>query len=210
MATTTDPRIDAYIAKAQPFARPLLEKLRQAFHKAVPGVSETIKWGSPFFETEHGLLGGMASFKAHVAFSLWRGMEIDDPERLFEAVGNRGMAWIKIPDAKALPTQKVLRDYIKRTAARTAEAKAAPKPKTKTAARKRAAPKTPPALAAALRLKKHAKAKATFEAFPPSAKRDYIEWITGAKREATREARLATTLEWLSEGKRKNWKYESC
>ena len=209
MATTTDPRIDAYIAQAQPFARPLLEKLRQAFHKGVPGVSETIKWGSPFFETEHGLVGGMAAFKAHVAFSLWRGMEIDDPERLFEAVGNRGMAWIKIPDAKALPPQKVLRDYIKRAAARTAAFKTEPKTKA-TATKKRAAPKPPPELAAAFRLKKHAKAKATFEAFPPSAQRDYVEWITGAKREATRATRLATTLEWLSEGKRKNWKYEAC
>ena len=210
---TTDPRVDAYIEKAKPFAQPVLEKIRLAFHKAGPEVTETIKWGNPAFETEHGILGGMAAFKAHVAFSLWRGMEIEDPEGLFTQVGNTAMAWIQVPDVKALPTQKVMRAYIKRAARHTASVKAAPKKKTakkKAAAKKkRAAPKTPPELTAAFKLKKHAKAKATFDSFPPSAKRDYVEWITGAKRDATRAKRLETTLAWLAEGKRRNWKYES-
>lgn len=202
-----DPRIDAYIAGAAPFARPILTKLRRAFHQGCPGVVETIKWGSPAFE-HGGLLGGMAAFKSHVAFSLWHGMHIEDPEGLFEEVGNRGMAWIKIARVKELPPQTVLRAYIGRAVeyGRAVRARPrAPAPKGGPGAR-RPAPPTPPALAAALA--EDDAARATFESFPPSAQRDYIEWITEAKRETTRAKRLATTMVWLAEGKRRNWKYE--
>jgi uncharacterized protein YdeI (YjbR/CyaY-like superfamily) len=63
----------------------------------------------------------------------------------------------------------------------------------------------PADLAAALR--RNRKARASFEAFSPSHRREYIEWITEAKREETREKRLATTIEWLEEGKPRHWKY---
>ena len=209
MATTTDPRIDEYIARAAPFAREILVKIRRAFHESGPEVTETIKWGRPAFETEHGLLGGMGAFQAHVALTLWRGLEIDDPDGIFEAGENRSMAWVRVPTRKALPAQRVLRDYIARAAARTAEVKRAGRPR-KAAAKRRAAPTLPPELARAFALKQHAKARATYEAFSSSAQRDYVTWITSAKREATRTKRLETTLAWLAEGKRRNWKYEAC
>lgn len=208
MPTTLDNRVDAYIEKAAPFARPILEKIRRAFHRGSPHLVETIKWGTPHFEME-GLLGGMAAFKAHVTFTLWKGKELEDPHGLFAQVGATNMAAVKVTAAGDLPTQAVLRDYIKRaTALNAVNAKAARQGKAKAPAKRKPAPKMPPELAAAL--KKNAQARATFESFPPSAKRDYIEWITGAKREATRAARLTTTMEWLREGKRRNWKYESC
>ena len=74
-------------------------------------------------------------------------------------------------------------------------AKTAPKPPLK----------TPAAFATAL--KKNRKAQANFDAFPPSHKREYIEWITDAKQEATRERRIDTAVEWIAEGKQRNWKY---
>jgi hypothetical protein len=201
---TTDPRIDAYIAKAPEFARPILERVRKGFHKGCPKLVETIKWGSPHFEHE-GLLGGMAAFKRHVSFHLWRGKDLEDPEGLFAGVGDTEMCAAKVGSVKETPTQAVLAGYVRR-AARFNEALGASKGAKKAA--RRPAPKMPADLAAAL--KGNAKARATFEGFPPSAKRDYVEWITGAKREATRAKRLATTLEWLAEGKRRNWRYERC
>ena len=193
----TDPRVDAYIARAAEFARPLLEHLRDAVHQAVPGVQETVKWGMPFFVTEDRILCHMAAFKQHCAFGLWRGRGVVK-DASDEAMGQFG----RIETRADLPTKKELIALLK---------KAAREPVAKAPA-KRTRPSKPEAeipadLAAALRQKQHARARATFDAFPPGQRRDYIEWITEAKREATRAQRLATTLEWLAEGKTRNWKY---
>ncbi len=202
MTTMTDPRVDAYIAKAAPFARPILEKLRKAFHKGCPAAAETMKWSTPYFEKD-GLVGGMAAFKAHVSFTLWKGHDLEDPQGLFAQVGKTNMAAVKVASVNDLPTQAVLCDYIKRAAALNVVGA-----ECKPAAKRKPAPKTPADLAAAL--KQNAKARKTFEALPPSGKREYVDWITEAKRDATRTKRLETSVLWLSEGKRRNWKYENC
>lgn len=56
-------------------------------------------------------------------------------------------------------------------------------------------------------LQKNDKAMATFEKFSNSNKKEYIVWINEAKTEVTKQKRLETTIEWLEEGKIKNWKY---
>lgn len=208
---TTDPRIDAYIEKAPAFAQPMLVRMRKAFHKGCPQVVETMKWSRPFFDHE-GPLGFMAAYTKHASFGLWRAKELPDPEGIFQHTDNMLMGFNKVGTLRELPSQAVLGAYVKRAAQlneRRALEKTAPKTsKKKKKAAARPAPKAPADLLAAFR--KHKRAKATFDSFPPSAKRDYVEWITSAKREATREKRLATTIEWLTEGKRRNWKYESC
>lgn len=196
---TKDARIDAYIAKAQPFAKPILRHLRAELHAACPEVEETIKWGMPHF-AYHGLLAGMASFKAHVAFGFWKGSLVTGSTRQAkEAMWDFGC----ITSVKQLPGKRELRALIKK-AMELNESGTAPK-----RPRKHAKPplRTPADLNAAL--KSTTKAAAFFKSLPPSAKRDYIEWITEAKQPATRAKRLATTVEWLAEGKRRNWKYET-
>ena len=201
-----DPRVDAYIESAPAFARPLLERIRKAFHKGCPKVVETIKWGNPAFEHE-GLLGSMGAFKKHVTYGFWRGKDLEDPEGLFKAVGGSSMCASKPATLKELPTQAVLAGYVKRAAALNEALAAGTQSKGVTAKPKqRPAHRAPADLVAAL--KTNARAKATYDAFAPSHKREYVEWITEAKREATRQKRLATTIEWLAEGKRRNWKYE--
>lgn len=200
---TLDPRIDEYIAAAKPFAQPILKRVRKAFHTGCPDVVETIKWSRPFFE-HGGPLGGMGAFKAHVAYGFWRAKEMDDPEQIFTVDGKAQMFNIRAEKAADLPTPRVLASYVRRAAALNGT----PRPKKRKPAKSRAAPATPAVLKAALA--KNKKAAEFFKSLPPSAKRDYVEWITSAKREATRDKRLATTIEWLSEGKRRNWKYESC
>ena len=196
-----NPAVDAYIAKAAPFARPILSRIRKAMHKGCPQVEETIKWGVPHFEYK-GVLAGMAAFKQHAAFGFWKRRLMSDPTGFF-ARGESGMGGRKIRSVAELPADAVLVRLVREAVALNEKGVKPPR-----VARKKPPVRVPPYLAAAL--KKNARARATFDSFPPSARRDYVEWLTGAKQAATRERRLATTMEWLADGKRFNWKYENC
>jgi len=195
--------VDAYIAKAAPHAQPVLKKLRALVHKACPDVQEAIKWQCPHFEY-HGLFASMAAFKEHVRFGLSRGGDLPDLDDRFEIMGKGPMAALKLQSADDLPKDGELLGII-RAAAKLNAAGPAKRPVKKV---KRPPPVIPADLQAALR--RNAAARKTFEAFSPSHQREYVEWITDAKQQATRERRLATALEWLAEGKSRNWKYERC
>lgn len=199
----TDPRVDAYIKKAQPFAQPILRRLRAHVHRGCPEVEEAIKWGMPSFLYRGKILCGMAAFKAHATFGFWhQGMRKLLEKELgtsADAMGGFG----RLTSEQDLPSDRNLQRYIR--AAVKFEDSGAPRHEKASA---RPALAVPPDLAAAL--KKNRKAATTFEGFAPSHRREYIEWITGAKRDATRAQRLATTLEWLAEGKSRHWKYQDC
>ena len=197
-----DPRIDAYIAKSAPFAQPILEHLRAQVHAACPEVEETIKWSMPHFVYRDRNLCGMAAFKQHATFGFWQGRQIVGEDASGEsAMGQFG----RITSLKDLPSKSLLARYIKQ-GMKLAEA-GTPTPRPATRERKPPA-RVPKDLAAALL--KNRKAKATFDAFAPSHRREYIEWLEEAKREETRARRLAHTLQWLAEGKQRNWKYQNC
>lgn len=202
MKSVTDPRVDAYIAKAAPFARPILRHLRKLVHRGCPEAVETIKWGMPTF-MHHGLLCGMAAFKAHGAFWFRREAiaRMIDPagKKSGEAMGNLG----RITSRTNLPGDRALERYIRQAAKlNAAGVPARPRPK-----RRRPLP-VPSDLAAGLR--KVPTAGAIFAALPPGYRREYIEWITEAKRPETRAKRLATSLTWLAAGKKRNWQYANC
>ncbi|MEM9379216.1 MAG: YdeI/OmpD-associated family protein [Planctomycetota bacterium] len=206
-----DPRVDAYISSQPDFARPLLEKIRAAFHAGCPDLVETIKWGVPSFERSK-MLGGMAAFKEHVSFGFWRAADMDDPEGILGETRKQSPMRIQVRSARDLPTKKVLVAYVKQAAALDAEA-----PPKKAAARGTAKKKAAQLSTAAKPPKDmldaivaNTAAHAFWKSLAPGYRRDYVEWVTEAKREATRAKRLATTVEWLAEGKRRNWKYESC
>jgi uncharacterized protein YdeI (YjbR/CyaY-like superfamily) len=196
-----DPRVDAYIKKAAPFAQPILTHIRAAVHEACPDVEETLKWSMPSF-MYHGILCGMAAFKEHAVMGFWKGSLILDKNgtRADEAMGSFG----RLTTVKDLPPKKTLHGYIKQAMKLNEDGTKVAKPKSKP----KPPVKTPAYLAAAL--KKNKKAAAHFDAFSPSQKREYVEWLTEAKTDATRDRRLATAMEWISEGKRRNWKYENC
>jgi uncharacterized protein YdeI (YjbR/CyaY-like superfamily) len=195
-----DPRVTAYIEKAQPFARPILKKLRALVHETCPKAEETLKWSMPTFLYEGEMLCGMASFKEHATFGFWKGsLVLDDKGRKFEdAMGQFG----RLASVADLPAKGVLAGYIRKAMKLNEDGVKVARTS------KRVAAKVPADLAAALA--RNRKAAATFAAFPPSARYEYIEWITEAKQEATRARRLSTTIEWLAEGKRRHWKYENC
>ena len=193
-----DPRIDAYIEKSAEFAQPILTHLRKLIHKACPDVKETLKWSMPSFEYK-GILCGFAAFKQHCTFMFWKQSLLDTD--VFPAQKTAMGSFGRIASKRDLPADKVIIGLIHQAMELNEKGIKVEK---KPAARKELA--VPDVLAAAL--KKNKAARETFENFPPSCRRDYIEWITEAKTEPTREKRLATTLEWLAEGKRRNWKYE--
>lgn len=204
MKSTRDPRIDAFIGQAAPFAQPILRHLRELVHRACPDVEETLKWSMPAFVHRGGILCIMAAFKAHCTFGFWHREMIKvvggDGAKSKSAMGLFG----RITSLDDLPSDAKLLGYLK-AAARLNESGT---PARAATSRK---PKPPPTIPPDLKsaLKKNAKAAAAFEAFSPSHRREYIEWITEAKREETRQKRVATTLEWLTEGKSRNWKYEA-
>jgi uncharacterized protein YdeI (YjbR/CyaY-like superfamily) len=199
---TKDARIDAYIAKAQPFAQPILKKLRTLVHKAVPQVEETMKWSFPHFDYKGEMMCSMAAFKQHAAFGFWKAKLMKEAASLGanqqEAMGHLG----RITSLQDLPKDAVLVKWIKEAARlNDAGAKVVRYP-----AKTRAPLKVPRYIAAAL--KTSPRASATWAAFSPSHKREYVEWIAEAKTEETRQRRIATALEWLAAGKSRNWKYE--
>jgi len=193
-----DPRVDAYIESAAPFAQPILTHLREVVHAACPQVEETLKWRSPSFEYR-GLLCGMAAFKQHCVFGFWKHeLVTGKADRADEAMGSFG----PIPSVKDLPARKLLTGYVKKAMELNDQGIRAPRNKTVPKGPLR----VPEDLAAAL--KKNAKARATFQGFSPSHRREYVEWIVDAKREETRKRRLATAVEWMAEGKTQSWRYE--
>ena len=192
--------IDAYIAKAQPFARPILESVRERVHAVIPDVEEAMKWSMPAYLVAGKIVLITSSFKAHAALNFWRGQEIGDGQPKAGAMGQFG----RLTSVDDLPPDRELDALIREAAA---IAKTAPAPR-----KAKHAPKPPPELHPdfAAALARAPKAKAALEAFPPSAQRDYFEWISEAKQDATRQKRIATAVEWLGEGKRRHWKYENC
>ncbi len=197
---TKDPRIDAYIAKSADFAKPILKHLRKAVHTGCPQVEETMKWSMPHFDYK-GVMCGMAAFKEHCAFGFWKADLILNRDNQGEKSGMGSFGCIK--SLADLPGDKTLIGYVKKAAALNEAGIKAPG---RTQPKKRAPIPVPDGFAAAL--KKNAKARNTFENFPPSHRREYLEWITEAKREETRKERMEKTLKLLAEGKSRHWKYQ--
>ncbi len=202
----TDKRIDDYIAKAQPFAQPILKHLREVVHKECPDVQETIKWGMPFFDYK-GSLCCIAGFKEHCVFGFWKSSLLKDPDNLLkerankggEAMGNMG----RITSLKDIPSDKIIMAFIKQ-AMKLNEDGSKPIKKDKTKEQK--VLEIPEYFQK--ELKKNKAAQKTFDAFSPSHKKEYIEWITDAKTEPTRNKRMQQAVEWMQEGKQRMWKYK--
>lgn len=196
---TRDTRVDAYITKSQDWARPILLHIREVLHAACPEVEETLKWSVPHYDYRGQMMCATAAFKEKVTLGFWRGPLIvglgTGPDDVME---NRG----PLTSVKDLPSKKALTGLIKQAMKLTDDGitlerpKKAPKPEAA----------VPPELAKALA--KNKKARTVFENFPPSHRREYCEWIGGAKAEETKAKRVAQAIEMMAEGKSRNWKYQ--
>ncbi len=200
-----DPRIDAYIAKSADFAQPILNHIRKLVHTGCPEVEETMKWGMPHFQYK-GMLCGMAAFKQHCSLGFWKSKLVLGRERAGANTEAGGMGQFgRITTLSDLPKDEVLLGYI-REAARLNEAGIKPPARAQRRGQKELV--IPDYFTAAL--KKNKKALSTFEAVSYTHKKEYVEWLTEAKAEDTRQRRLSAAIGWLAEGKSRNWKYLRC
>jgi uncharacterized protein YdeI (YjbR/CyaY-like superfamily) len=193
-----DPRIDAFIAKAQPFAHPILTHLRDVLHRACGGLEESIKWGRPAFINEGRILAVFGAFKAHASLTLWKMGEPTGKEE--EGMGQFG----KLTSLADLPGDAALEAMVRKAAALIDSGTKAPRP----LKHPKPALEMPDDLGTALAA--NPAAQASYDGFPPGQKREYLDWVADAKRPETRARRIAQAVEWMAEGKRRNWKYESC
>jgi uncharacterized protein YdeI (YjbR/CyaY-like superfamily) len=205
-----DSRIDAYIAKSKPFAQPILWHLRELVHEGCRGVVETIKWSHPFFEYGGVIFANMAAFKEHCSFGFW-GEEISAVLReagllQADAMGSLGRL-TKIED---LPPKKKMLGLIRQAAGFIESGQYTSAMAARRKMVKAPAPEVEAPVEFTRLLKANKKAAAAFAAFSPSCKREYVEWIAEAKRAETRDKRIATAIEWIGEGKQRNWKYQNC
>lgn len=197
-----DNRVDAYIVNSASFAKPVLEYIRQVVHEASPLITETIKWGMPFFEYK-GPVCQMAAFKQHCAFGFWKASRLDDPQGALKIASQSAGSFNRITSIADLPSKQTLTAFILQAIALNEKGEKAPAKKAK------------PVQAALIIpgyfidvLAQYPKAKQVFDKSSPSHKREYIEWITEAKTKPTRQKRMQTAIEWLAEGKSRNWKYK--
>lgn len=191
--------VDVYIAKSKPFARPILENIRALVHIVCPDCEEKMKWSFPHFDYCGQMMCSMAAFNSHAAFGFWKESLLKDPKKILaEKVGMGSLG--KLQSLSDLPSDKLLTGFIKQAMKLNESGIKVTKPKAKPVNIE-----APDYLVIAL--KKNPSAKKTFAAFSPSNKRDYIEWLTDAKTEETCKKRLKTAVEWMSEGKTRNWKY---
>jgi uncharacterized protein YdeI (YjbR/CyaY-like superfamily) len=211
MITTQNmnPRVDAYLAKVQPFAQPILAHLRELVHKACPEVEETIKWSRPFFEYRGAILCNMSGFKEHCSFGFW-GEEIGAVLREAAVLKEGAMGSLgRITSVDDLPSDKQMLAWIRQAAAFVDSGQyTSPIAARHKVVKQKPSLDTPAEFKAALQRNK--KAAAVFAAFSPSCKREYVEWIAEAKRDETRDKRIATAVGWIAEGKQRNWKYQNC
>ena len=204
MVVATDRRVDAYIENSPEFAQPILIKLRELVHLACPEVIETIKWGAPAYEYK-GILAIMASTKRHAVFNLWKGELIPEVKELYSEKFSMAMGTFgKITSIDDLPPDDKVIGWIKQAMELNERGVKLPQ-------RSRSEPKpevdVPDDLIAALG--QNERARATFEGFSAARRREYVDWITEAKTDATRQRRLSQAVDWMAEGKHRNWKYES-
>ena len=198
-----DKRVDAYISTSASFAKPILLHIRSIVHKACPNVEETMKWSFPHFDY-HGMMCSMAAFKEHCVFSFWKASVMKDPHKIMnktgagDAMGHFG----RITSVADLPEDSILLSYVMEAARLNDEGVKLEK-KPRGPEKKLSVPSFFIAS-----LKKNRRALATFNNFSPSHKREYVEWVTEARTDETRRRRMATTVDWLAEGKSRNWKYE--
>lgn len=201
-----DARVDAYIAKSAPFAQPILNEIRARVHKACPHAVETIKWSMPHFMYQDKILCGMAAFKAHCALGFWRSGTVDASAQRSGAMGDFG----RLTSTKDLPAARDFSRMVKAAMAHI-DSGAPRVPTQRATAPTRQDPASmvaPDDLAAAIAKSKAA--QKTWQSFSWSARKDYVEWITDAKRAETRATRVLEAARWIAEGKKRHWKYEAC
>lgn len=194
-------KVDEYIEKSQDFAKPILHYIREIVHAICPDTEEAIKWKFPTFMYKGKILCSMVSFKQYCSLGFWLHDEMKTLKNIETDVEKTNMFSLgKIMKIEDLPSKPLLKKMILEAMELTdmgVTLKKASPSKTET--------EVPDYFQNALQHNK--KASEIFIKGSPSFRKEYINWITEAKTEATRNKRMEQAIEWISEGKARNWKY---
>ncbi|SEW41674.1 Uncharacterized conserved protein YdeI, YjbR/CyaY-like superfamily, DUF1801 family [Chryseobacterium wanjuense] len=197
-----DTKVDEYIEKSPDFAKPILQYLRETIHEVCPDAEEAIKWKFPTFMYKGKILCSITSFKQYCSMGFWLHGEMKTIKELETNAEKSSMFSLgKITKMEDLPAKPLLKKAILEAMELTdmgVTMKKAVPSKTETP--------IPDYFKEVLQHNK--KAWEVFEKGSPSFRKEYINWITEAKTEATRNKRMEQAIEWISEGKGRNWKYE--
>jgi len=198
-----NPKVDAYILNAAPFAQPILNELRATLEIAEPKLEETIKWGFPCFTFQSKLICSFSAYKNHCVFRFWQGSNLEDAAGILAKVGETEMGELsKIKNLEDLPNSEILINYIREAI------DLSKKKSTKTIASEKKITIDLKSADLPEIFSSFPKQAEKFDAFPPSLRKEYLSWITEAKTDATRIKRIETMMEWILDGKSRNWKYE--
>lgn len=200
MATKIHPNakqeIDAYIDEMQPFAKAICKKLRSIILKADDSIQEDWKWGPHY--SSNGMVCGYGGFQKHVKFTFFNGAGMKDPKKLFNhCVDNEFSRSIKYTDIKEID-EKTIAEYVKDSVA-VNEKGFKRETKNKTI-------EVPADLQQAL--DKNKTAAAFFKDLSYVYKKDFVEWVTSAKREETRKDRISKVVEKCKDKRRMNDQYK--
>ena len=184
--------VTTYIENAASFAQPILSKIREIVHQACPEIEENLKWSFPHFNYRGKIICSMAAFKQHCAFTFWLAAQLKDQDKILQrgesqkSMGHLG----KLQSPDQIPDQNILINYIHEAINLSqAESRVVRKLTDRTEI------KIPVELEAALKKNKEVYRK--FDQLPYSHRREYVNYITEAKKADTRERRITKTIEKL-------------
>jgi len=198
-----NPKVDAYILNTAPFAQPILNELRATLETAEPELEETIKWGFPCFTFQSKLICSFSAYKNHCVFRFWQGSNLKDSAGILTKVGETEMGELsKIKNLEDLPNSEILINYIREAI------ELSKKKSTKTIVSEKKITIDLKSYDLQEIFSSFPKQAEKFDTFSPSHRKEYISWINEAKTEDTKLKRIKTMMEWLLEGKSRNWKYE--
>jgi hypothetical protein len=200
-------QVTAYAAAMPAYAQPIFAHLRALIHTTCPDTDEAIKWSIPHFERDGDYLCIFAASPGHASFTFYKQQLMSDP-RLRD---NLNLPAIKrfmgrLTSLSDLPDDATLAAMLQEAADLNARGVRLPD----------RAPKTPPvidmpsavATAVATALAANPAAQAVWDAKSAAWRKDYLVWITAAKTDPTRDARIAEALDWIADGKARFWKYQ--
>lgn len=181
-----------YIEQMPDFAQKICKKLRSIILKADPAIREDWKWGPNY--NCNGMVCGYGGFTQHVKFTFFNGSEMKDPKHIFNhCVNNEFSRSIKYTDVLQID-EKTLTSYIRESIEINKNGfKRIVKNKTV---------ELPEFLEK--RIRKNKAAFTFFDNLSYGYKKDYVEWVTTAKREETRDERIEKLIKKCEMGKKMN------
>ncbi|GAB2541876.1 DUF1801 domain-containing protein [Rufibacter soli] len=185
-------KIDAFFTNAPAFAKPICEKLRLAIDEADPALKPSWKWGTPVYEKAGAsMVCAISVHKQHVNLTFFQGAQVPDTYGVFTTgLDGKNMRTIRFTEVGQVKEEQIV-EYVR--------AATLVKPDKSGKSTERSVIEIPEDLKQALA---HAKQLEKFEQMAYTHRKEYVRWVSEAKRQETRDGRITKTVERITEGKK--------